>query len=120
MSSTAGRLLAAAALALQAFAFVPAWAYADPASPGAAEFGKYCAMCHGANGDGTGPAARLHKPPPANLRLSTRSDEYKARIIRVGGAAMGRSAGMPPWGQELDEPQIRALVAYLRRLKAGQ
>lgn len=120
MRSVVGRLVGAVALALQAFAFAPVWAYADPASPGAEVFGRYCAMCHGEEGDGTGPAARLHKPPPANLRLSTRSDDYKARIIRVGGAAMGRSAGMPPWGQELDDGQIRALVAYLRRLKASQ
>jgi len=80
-------------------------------------FARYCALCHGIAGDGAGPAARLHKPPPSDLRSSARSDEYKELIIKVGGEAMGRSGGMPPWRQELSEQDIRQVVAYLRELK---
>ena len=87
------------------------------ASSGAAVYQRYCVTCHGLRGDGTGAAARLHKPPPADLRRSTKSDSYKALIIRVGGEPMGRSAGMPPWSQELSESQIHDVVAYLRGIK---
>lgn len=80
---------------------------------------RYCVTCHGEKADGKGPAARLFKPPPADLTASTRSDQYKAQIIRSGGGALGRSASMPPWGQELDEKQIGAVVDYLRGVKAA-
>jgi high-affinity iron transporter len=34
---------------------------------GKTAFGKYCASCHGPNGQGDGPAAKALKPPPRNL-----------------------------------------------------
>ena len=34
---------------------------------GKASFAKNCASCHGAKGEGDGPAARALKPPPENL-----------------------------------------------------
>jgi len=86
------------------------------ASNGASIYARYCVTCHGANGAGDGAAARLFTPKPADLTRSTRSDEYKALIIRMGGAPMGRSPGMPPWGQELSESQIHDVVAYLRKV----
>lgn len=82
-------------------------------------FKKYCVLCHGEKADGNGVAAKIYNPPPANLTLSAYSDEYKTGIIRDGGAAVGRSPSMPPWGKELDEAQIRDLVAYLRRIRIG-
>jgi mono/diheme cytochrome c family protein len=83
---------------------------------GAGIFRKYCTLCHGEKGDGKGPAAHLHHPSPANLRMSRRSDEYKKKIIREGGAAVGRSRSMPPWRAELSDQDILDLVAYLRSL----
>jgi mono/diheme cytochrome c family protein len=88
------------------------------AQKGAQVFKKYCTTCHGAKADGTGPAARLYNPPPANLMLSTRPDEYQEAIIYRGGGAVGRSASMPPWGQELSQQQIRDVVRYLGTVKA--
>ena len=52
--------------------------------------------------------------PPADLTRSTRPDEYKQLIIRLGGERMGRSPGMPPWGEELSQQQIEDVVHYLR------
>lgn len=83
---------------------------------GSIVFRTYCMLCHGRYGDGKGRAARNYDPPPANLVISTRSDEYKEKIIRNGGAAMGRSPFMPPWGQELSDEQIHDVVAYLRAI----
>lgn len=116
---SARRLLALGAL-LVIQAALPMSAHAQKVVDGADVFKRYCVLCHGAKGDGNGPAARLQTPRPANLLLSKQNDQYKELIIRRGGAALGRSAGMPPWGDELDEHQIRGLLNYLRRLRAVQ
>lgn len=80
---------------------------------GSIVFRTYCALCHGYKADGNGRAARNYSPRPANLTLSTATDEYKALIIRKGGAAIGRSQFMPPWGNELTDEQIGDVVYYL-------
>lgn len=85
---------------------------------GSIVFRTYCMLCHGRYGDGKGRAARNYNPPPANLVISKVSDEYKEQIIRNGGAAMGRSPFMPPWGQELTDEQIHDVIAYLRVINA--
>ncbi len=62
-------LLAAAAVAL---ALPTRAAEAPKKTPelveqGKTAFGKYCASCHGAKGEGDGPASKALKPPPRNL-----------------------------------------------------
>ncbi len=111
--------LRVASIALAA-ALSPAFGQVVQASAdnGAAVYKRYCVTCHGVKADGTGAAARLFKPPPADLTRSTRPDEYKKLIIRVGGEPMGRSPGMPPWGHELSEEQIHDVVQYLRAVSA--
>ena len=76
-------------------------------------FKTYCVLCHGLHADGNGRAAKSYNPRPSNLRLSDKSDQYKEMIIRNGGAAMGRSLYMPPWGQELTDEQVHDVVYYL-------
>ena len=76
-------------------------------------FKTYCVLCHGIYADGNGRAAKNYNPRPANLSRSDKSDKYKEMIIRNGGGAMGRSAFMPPWGQELTDEQIHDVVYYL-------
>jgi mono/diheme cytochrome c family protein len=80
-------------------------------------FRTYCVLCHGADGRGDGRAARLYTPRPANLTVSPFGDAYKEMIIRGGGASVGRSSFMPPWGGELSEEQIHDLVSFLRELR---
>lgn len=80
---------------------------------GSLVFNNYCVLCHGATADGNGRAAKLYNPRPANLRKSDKNDDYKALIIRLGGAAIGRSEFMPPWGAELTSEQIGDVVAFL-------
>jgi mono/diheme cytochrome c family protein len=84
---------------------------------GSIVFKTYCVLCHGPAGKGDGRAARMYTPRPANLTVSPFNDRYKEMIIRGGGVSMGRSAFMPPWGDELTEEQIHDLVAYLRELR---
>ena len=114
--------LVALGLGLSAWAAEP-----DPQGPeeafkdvrGYIVFKTNCVLCHGIHADGNGRAARNYNPRPANLRLSTKNDQYKEMIIRNGGGAMGRSAFMPPWGQELTDEQIRDVVYYLSVLNAN-
>jgi len=81
----------------------------------------YCVLCHGSEGKGDGRAAKMYTPKPANLTVSPFNDAYKEMIIRRGGTGVGRSAFMPPWGDELSDEQIHDLVSFLRELrKTGQ
>jgi mono/diheme cytochrome c family protein len=86
---------------------------------GSIVFNTYCVLCHGAHGEGDGRAARIHKPPPADLTKSPYNDAYKELIIRRGGEALGRSGFMPPWGEQLTDEQIRDVVAFLRVIKVS-
>lgn len=83
-------------------------------------FDNYCILCHGAKGDGTGRAAKLYNPKPANLVLSDKNDAYKELIIRQGGAAIGRSGFMPPWGNELTDEQVSDVVAFLASIRQAK
>jgi mono/diheme cytochrome c family protein len=84
---------------------------------GSIAFRTYCVLCHGSEGKGDGRAAKMYTPRPANLTVSPFNDTYKEMIIRGGGASVGRSAYMPPWGDELTDEQIRDVVAFLRELR---
>lgn len=83
-------------------------------------FEHYCAVCHGASGEGDGFNAFNLNPKPRNLadRESMRrfSDQQLFAAISQGGLERGKSNLMPPWGNTLNERQVRYLVAYLRTL----
>ncbi|MDB5969148.1 MAG: hypothetical protein JWQ90_1598 [Hydrocarboniphaga sp.] len=93
----------------------PAAADAGSAPGGRQVFMTYCRLCHGDAGEGDGPAAKLlaDHVRPANLRRSVLIRTEKERIIRAGGAAVGRSGSMPPWGEQLSDAEIGDLLAYL-------
>jgi cytochrome c oxidase cbb3-type subunit 3 len=85
----------------------------EPVRRGEVVFKTNCVLCHGVRGDGKGRAARLYDPPPADLTRSDKTDEYKEKIIRLGGEAMRRSSGMPPWEERLAKVEIADLIVYL-------
>lgn len=73
-------------------------------------FKANCANCHGPEGRGDGPVAASMNPKPrdysdAAWQASVTDDELK-RIILKGGAALGKSAMMPPNPQLKDQPQV--------------
>ena len=84
---------------------------------GSIVFRTYCVLCHGTGGHGDGRAAKMYTPRPANLTISPFNDAYKEMIIRGGGASVGRSSFMPPWGDELTDEQLHDLIAFLRELR---
>lgn len=88
--------------------------------PERALYVRYCAACHGAEGRGDGPnAAHLPVRPTAHADaavLSVRPDDVLFDGIFAGGAILGKSPRMPPWGETLAGAEIRDLVRELRRL----
>jgi len=77
-----------------------------------------CEGCHGATGKGDGRMSRvIRNPPPTDLTRSTLSQQDTIAIISAGGDALGRSARMPPWGQELAHSEVLSVVNYLGTLR---
>jgi len=91
----------------------------DPAR-GAAQYQLLCASCHGPRGAGDGPAGQSLEPRPARhddgSYMNALSNEHLFRVIKAGGAAVGKSPMMAPWGGALSDDQIRDVVAFLRTL----
>lgn len=85
-------------------------------------FNTYCFVCHGMEGKGNGPLAKQLPKQPANLsdnsRMNKRSDTQLFRIIQgTDDHGMIREA-LPRWDLALSEPQIKAVIAYVRVLHA--
>ncbi len=94
-----------------------------PPPAGKAVYDAHCVECHGASGRGDGPAAGLLNPKPrdfTNGKYKLRStdtgtmptDEDLIRTVRQGMY----STSMPPWDRILSDDEIRAVVAYVRKL----
>ncbi len=97
-----------------------AFALAD----GASDFATFCGSCHGVGGAGDGAAAVALDPKPANFTApefwtEDKTDDYLAKVIKEGGAAVGKSPMMAPWGGSLSDEQIAAIVEHLKTLKQG-
>jgi len=79
---------------------------------------QFCAACHGDGGMGDGPAGAALTPKPRNLAdssyMSTLTDEHLIKVISDGGAAVGLSPVMAPWGAAISEDGIRSVVAFIR------
>ncbi len=84
-------------------------------------FHTYCAGCHGDRGQGDGFNAFSLDPHPRDLsdpafqKKVTNAD--LADVVRRGGAGVGLSSLMPPWGHTLDPRRTDAVVVYIRSLR---
>ncbi len=81
-------------------------------------FQKFCAHCHGINGDGDGYNAEFLDKEPAELsdaKFQRKKTNHQIfRVIQKGGAGVRKSHLMPPFGKTLSQAEIWALVAYIR------
>jgi mono/diheme cytochrome c family protein len=83
-------------------------------------FAKHCAGCHGPTGKGDGPAAAALTPKPKDLTdkayAAGLKDQYLFDLIQKGGAAVGKSPLIPPFGSKLKDGEIRDVIAFVRSL----
>lgn len=93
---------------------------ADAAGKAKEIFAQRCTPCHGAGGAGDGPASASLDPKPRNFTdaawQASVDDAYLEKIIKYGGAAVGKSAAMPG-NPDLNDPAVlTALKDVLRSL----
>lgn len=99
---------------------------AAPAAGGAGQqakaiFDQRCTPCHGAGGAGDGVASASLTPKPRNFTdgawQASVDDAYLEKIIKYGGAAVGKSPSMPG-NPDLNDPAVlTALKDVVRSLK---
>jgi mono/diheme cytochrome c family protein len=94
----------------------------DPAAEAKKYFDTTCVVCHGKDGKGDGPGAAALNPKPRNYtdvkwQEEVKDDELKKAILE-GGAAVGKSAAMPPNPQLKSKPKVvDELVKIVRGFK---
>lgn len=94
---------------------------AASAQEGQEVYGRWCAACHGVNGDGQGPGAGHMLPRPRDFTTglyqvrTTASGELPtdADIMRVINDGIPGTT-MPGWGDVLSQQERDALVVYLK------
>ncbi len=88
---------------------------ADPISE---KYSSLCSSCHGVDGKADGAAALAMNPKPRNFHdkawQAKVDDTHIAKVIKEGGAAVGLSGTMPPWGAVLSDDEVKGLIAKIR------
>ena len=120
-------LLAAAGCARRPASPPNAAAPKPPAAPayelrlGREIFQHYCQTCHGETGAGDGFNAFNLDPRPRDISdpafQKKKTDAELADAIQRGGAGVGLSALMPPWGRTLSRAEVDEVVLYIRSLR---
>lgn len=99
------------------------WA-TDVMAAGDLEAGKQlyqerCSICHGPDGKGNTPTAQALTPKPRDhtdgAYMNTLSNEHLAKVIKQGGAAVGKSPLMPPQ-TDLNDQQVQDIITFVRSL----
>jgi mono/diheme cytochrome c family protein len=106
-----------------------------PSNSGVEMFKSYCAVCHGSDAKGNGPAAAALKTPPSDLTLLAQKNGGKYPSAHVAAVLRGQatmpshgSEEMPIWGPLFSsisqghegpvQQRTANLVAYIETLQA--
>jgi mono/diheme cytochrome c family protein len=91
-------------------------AAADDTEVGKATYQSLCISCHGESGKGDGPVGQYLTPKPADLaeEIGEHDNDYIFKVIKEGGASVGKSPTMPAWGAQLNDDQVRNVISYLK------
>lgn len=84
-------------------------------SAGRAAYTGQCSVCHGAAGDGRGVFGASTYPDAADLTSERTQGKTDAQLFWIVKNGLGFTA-MPGFGQVYRDPDIWAIVAYLREL----
>jgi cytochrome c oxidase cbb3-type subunit III len=83
-------------------------------------YDQWCWRCHGRLGKSDGPVSDAMAPRPRDLtgraHMETVTDGDLLKIIKHGGAAVGKSPAMMAFEEALSDDDIRDLVAFIRLL----
>jgi mono/diheme cytochrome c family protein len=121
-ASSAGRAAGAGA---PAAAPSPAVTPAPPVASyevriGQGVYQRYCETCHGTTGAGDGFNAFNLDPRPRDISdpafQKKKTDADLTDAVQRGGAGVGLSALMPPWGRTLSKRELADVVLYVRTL----
>ncbi|MBV6415991.1 MAG: hypothetical protein CMLOHMNK_00518 [Steroidobacteraceae bacterium] len=108
-------------------AAAPVAAATGDTAAGEKVFKTYCVTCHGAKGEGNGPAAAGLNPKPADFAIGAFKydvngngtkgdiDDIKA-IVHDGAAKHGGSPLMTPWPM-IPPDQLQSLAEYVKSLQ---
>ena len=111
--------------------------YTNPAS-GSEMYTVYCAACHGATGNGNGPAASVFTKPPTNLTMLAKNNngkypaEHVRAVLKFGTSVPAHgNIQMPVWntlfrslntteelGDSVTRMRISNLVEYIQSIQA--
>ena len=80
---------------------------------GAAIYKAKCQLCHGPNGGGDTPSGKTMKV--RDLRSAEVQKQTDVELTKVISGGKGK---MPPYGKQLSDADIAALIAFVRTLKA--
>jgi DMSO reductase family type II enzyme heme b subunit len=114
--------LVAGALLASLFMAAPALAAGGDAAKGKIIYEKRCIWCHGADGDGLGPAEERLNPPPRSFedgQYKIKTTDFESMvptdddIFRMVRDGMPGSA-MPSWKELLTEPEMWDVVQYIK------
>ncbi len=93
----------------------------DQSNAGEQKYAQFCVACHGADGTASGPAAAAMNPKPRNFTdaawQDSVDDAHIAKVIKEGGAAVGLSPTMAPWGAVVSDEEITQIIAKIRGFK---
>ena len=126
---------AAATVALAADAKVNIPVHRTAANNGQQMYTSYCAPCHGVDGRGNGPEAKLLPYTPTDLTMLSRDNRgvfpvvHVISVIKFGVAQHGAASNlMPDWGpllsrmdqapSDVSPLRIHNIVTYLEKLQA--
>lgn len=94
----------------EAPAAAPTAAAKDPAAEARQYFKTKCVVCHGESGKGDGPGAAALVPKPRDYTNAewqrSVTDEQLKKTILLGGAAVGKSPGMPANPDLRNKPEL--------------
>jgi mono/diheme cytochrome c family protein len=89
-------------------------------------YNTFCRGCHGARGDGQGPAAKnLAGVKPRDFTskdfvIEGREEEIYRTIFMGAAKASHGSAYMPEWRTTLSRQQVQDIIEYLKTFKKPQ
>ncbi|TXG81814.1 MAG: cytochrome c [Sphingomonadales bacterium] len=88
-------------------------------------YDTYCAQCHGVqrNGKGVNTVGLSVQPRDHSdtAGMASLPRDQMIRAIKDGGAAVNKSALMPPWSSVLTDQQVDDMADYLQHVcKCGQ